>query len=259
MFCDDAGRHPANLRRTRMECFPGDDFAEEQVAGWISELIDQGLLLEYACDGKRYWQVTGWAKHQRIDRPSYKYPPLDSHGKPLAIDEHSTNDRRAFDEHSTNTRRTLDEHSTSIRRAFDEHSTSPTPRKGMEGKGRERKGKEGKGSTLQKASFCKADKATAEWMFGLVKKVAPHAKPTLDDWADTIRLMRERDDLDDATIRQVFAFANADEFWMPNVLSPRKLREKFTDLEAKMRVANGTVAKRATPPPPPRPRRAADV
>lgn len=100
MFCDDAGRHPANCKRLKMEVFPGDSFTDKQIKELVAELIRVGLLSEYKHENAMFWQVTGWKKHQRIDRPSYKYGPFLSNGEPRDIDEHSTNDLRVIDEHS---------------------------------------------------------------------------------------------------------------------------------------------------------------
>lgn len=91
-FCDDAGIHPASLKRLKMEVFPGDLLEQSDIAALVGELIANGLVIEYEAQGKAYWQVTGW-KHQKIDRPTCIYPP-----PPFADD--STNDRRALDEHS---------------------------------------------------------------------------------------------------------------------------------------------------------------
>jgi len=82
-FCDDAGRHPASLKRIKMEIFPGDEITSSNIRRMIDELINNELLLEYQNDGMSYWQVTGW-KHQKIDRPTIKYPD--------PFDERSTND-----------------------------------------------------------------------------------------------------------------------------------------------------------------------
>ena len=117
-FCDDAGVHRASCRRLMMECFPGDDdVAIPQVEEWIRELVEVGLLRQYVVDGESYWHVTGWDKHQKIDRPTYRHPT-----PPKC--ETSTSHRRALDE------------------------PSPPEGKGMEGKGlgREGNGMEGKGS-----------------------------------------------------------------------------------------------------------------
>ena len=43
------------------------------------------MISEYTANGRQYWNVTGW-KHQKIERPSYKYP------QPFA--DNSPNDRR---------------------------------------------------------------------------------------------------------------------------------------------------------------------
>jgi hypothetical protein len=123
-FCDDGGIHPAEPKRLKMEVFPGDDFTTEQIAGWIGELIQVGLLREYEAEGRRYWLVTGW-HHQKIDRPNYKYP------KPQAQD--SVTDRRTLAESSSNDRREVSEDSSSIRGTVGDQS--PPEGKGREGKG----------------------------------------------------------------------------------------------------------------------------
>lgn len=90
MFCDDNGVHPAKPRTLKAEVFPMDDFTAEEVSGWVSELLRAGLLREYTVNSETYWIVTGWAKHQKIDRPSSKYP--------LPFDDDSTSIRRGLDE-----------------------------------------------------------------------------------------------------------------------------------------------------------------
>jgi hypothetical protein len=82
-----------------MEVFPGDAFTEKHMQGYIGELIQNGLLTEYTYNNQRFWQVTGW-KHQKIEKPSFKYGPFDSSGNPMPFDDHSTNPRRPFDDSS---------------------------------------------------------------------------------------------------------------------------------------------------------------
>jgi phage replication O-like protein O len=53
------------------------------------------------------------------------------------------------------------------------------------------------------------------------------------DWANTIRLTREKDNREPAAIRALFAWANQDPFWSANIQSPKKLREKWSVLAAK--------------------------
>jgi hypothetical protein len=89
-FCDDGGVHPASLMRLKMEVFPADPFTSTQMGEWITELVDQGLVEQYKAQGKEWWWVTGFRGHQRIDKPTLRYP-------------------RPFDEASRNTRRGVDE------------------------------------------------------------------------------------------------------------------------------------------------------
>jgi len=72
-FCDDAGIHPVSYKQLKMQIFPGDDCLIDEIKGWVDELLREKLLIEYEVSSKRYWQVTGW-HHQRIEKPSFKYP-----------------------------------------------------------------------------------------------------------------------------------------------------------------------------------------
>lgn len=111
-FADDAGIHPASVTRAKMEIFPGDTIAMEDVASLIDELKAQKLLVEYSVDDVSYWMISGFRKHQKIDRPTFRHPGP----------ENSTIARRDIVEGSANHQRGLDE---------------PSP---PEGKGRESKG-----------------------------------------------------------------------------------------------------------------------
>jgi len=70
-------------------------------------------------------------------------------------------------------------------------------------------------------------------MFSLIQQIdAKSKKPNLERWANEIRLTREIDNRTDQEIRRVFWWANQNTFWRGNILSPAKLREKFTQLLA---------------------------
>ena len=74
-FCDDNGIHPASCKRLKMEIFPGDDFTERDLDTMIGELLASGLVEQYSVANRDYWIVTGWAKHQKVDKPTYRHPP----------------------------------------------------------------------------------------------------------------------------------------------------------------------------------------
>lgn len=87
-FCDDAGNHVASAKTIKAEIFPGDDIASTDVQRMLDELSSNSLIAFYTNGSKDYLHVTGWEKHQKIDRPTFKHPSF------------SDGDRRALDESS---------------------------------------------------------------------------------------------------------------------------------------------------------------
>lgn len=75
-FADDRGVHPEKLKTIKGRIFPGDDISSEIIRGYIDELVSVGLLARYRVDDMDYLWVTGWDEHQKVDRPSYKYPDV---------------------------------------------------------------------------------------------------------------------------------------------------------------------------------------
>lgn len=87
------------------------------------------------------------------------------------------------------------------------------------------------------------DHEAARWIFERVRLVDATAKePNWDSWANEVRLMREQDGRTHREVCELFQWANRDQFWRSNILSPGKLREKWTQLSAR----------RASPPDAPR-------
>lgn len=88
-IADDKGNLERSTKQIRRLAFP--DETNESVESWILELIDQGLLLEYSWNGDNYLHIKGFAKHQRIDKPSKpRCPEFDeSLLTPRALQEHS--------------------------------------------------------------------------------------------------------------------------------------------------------------------------
>lgn len=86
----------------------------------------------------------------------------------------------------------------------------------------------------KKYSFSPDDMRAAEWIFELLKKLNPEFKvKSMDSWANCVRLMRERDGRTHRDICELFQWANQDQFWSLNILSPSSLREKWVQLSIK--------------------------
>jgi len=57
---------------------------------------------------------------------------------------------------------------------------------------------------------------------------------SMEPWATDLERLHRLDGASWARIEEVFLWANADDFWFKNVLSPGKLRKQFARLEAEM-------------------------
>lgn len=129
-FCDDHGVHPASIPRIKAEIFPNDYCTSDEIVTWINELIFNGLIAQYEDNGNSYWIVTGFHKHQRIDKPTYRHPLPPSMGRVI---DHSSTGPELISSYSTNTPRVTEENSSTTQRLLSEHST--TECSGMERNG----------------------------------------------------------------------------------------------------------------------------
>lgn len=57
-----------------------------------------------------------------------------------------------------------------------------------------------------------------------------HKKPNLQNWANDVRLMMERDNRTEEQIAYLIDWVQNDSFWKSNILSIKKLREKYDQL-----------------------------
>lgn len=67
---DDAGRARAAPRMLASLLYPYDDDAPQLIDGWLADIAAAGLLTRYEVSGAHYLEITGWLKHQKIDRPT---------------------------------------------------------------------------------------------------------------------------------------------------------------------------------------------
>jgi DNA-binding transcriptional regulator YhcF (GntR family) len=77
------------------------------------------------------------------------------------------------------------------------------------------------------------DLKLAEWFYeGLLELNPQHKKPNFETsgWADAIRLMREQDKRTYDQIAELYQWVHKDDFWKAQILSPKKLREKWDAL-----------------------------
>ncbi len=82
-FVDDDGRAPYSPARLKMQILPADSADVSEILG---EIRRNKLITVYEVDGKEYFQVCGFTKHQKVDnRSKSKYPsppiPTEQSGK----------------------------------------------------------------------------------------------------------------------------------------------------------------------------------
>ncbi|RPE02967.1 Replication protein O [Candidatus Pantoea deserta] len=79
------------------------------------------------------------------------------------------------------------------------------------------------------------DLLAAQWIFSRVQVITPTAQqPNWPAWANDIRLMRDSLKTSHREICEVFTWANGNQFWQTNILSPSKLRKQWATLKAQM-------------------------
>lgn len=210
-FADDQGNIEGHLGTVKALVFPADSI---DVRPLLLELCRNEMLIPYQeVTGEKtrtYYHITTFDVDQRIDRP----------GKPRCPDfDQSKIVPHSFLEHSTTN--------------VDEHSTNNHGGKGREGRGIGRD----KPITPFVRKFSDWDLTMANTMINDIVAIAPQHNfngGNAEKWADVFRMMREIDKLPEAEIEGVWVWANRSQFWQSNILSPGKLREKFSQLKLKM-------------------------
>lgn len=111
-FCDDNGIHPCCAIKLKAEIFPVDNITIEKINSMIDCLESSNLISIYSHYGNRYFIINKWHSHQKIEKPTYKYPSPDGISDEKYI--HKIDD------------------SPNSRRIVAECSPTPLPRNGME-------------------------------------------------------------------------------------------------------------------------------
>lgn len=73
----------------------------------------------------------------------------------------------------------------------------------------------------------------------ILKNNPNHKEPNLQNWANDVRLMMERDNRTERQITYLIDWCQNDEFWFKNILSVSKLREKYDQLVMQIKSEDG--------------------
>lgn len=88
-FADDYGGLDRSAKQLKAQAFPYDAIDCEPL---VQELLNAGLLIEYAVGGKKYLHISGFRKHQKVEKPAKPRIPLyePALNTPRALPEPST-------------------------------------------------------------------------------------------------------------------------------------------------------------------------
>jgi hypothetical protein len=84
-MADDEGRLRALPSAIAGHIFPYDDHPPAKILKWLEAVKCAGLIDRYEHSGTAYVQITGWAKHQKINRPQASALPAPSMNGAVAI------------------------------------------------------------------------------------------------------------------------------------------------------------------------------
>jgi hypothetical protein len=99
------------------------------------------------------------------------------------------------------------------------------------------------GARRTEPRYTDEDERCARWLFGIMLNAVPRSKqPTWRTWFEDVRKMREIDGRTHKEICELFRWAQLDDFWCSNILSPGKLREKWDQLSIKRARTTGAQA-----------------
>lgn len=84
-MADDEGRFRALPSAILGHVFPYDEDAGRKLERWLREIEQQHLLIRYEVDGFSYGALTGWGKHQKINRANPSTLP-----DPWSLNDHGT-------------------------------------------------------------------------------------------------------------------------------------------------------------------------
>ena len=202
LFADDLSRDP---RETLARVSEG-----------LRRLSEAGRIVRYTVEKRDYLAIDNWTRHQRIDKPNKARYPAPTCDDAVVRDTLAESSRHSRD----------------------------IPAPGTEEQGNRGTGEQGTSSS-QVASDPRPDDP------------APEHRPDVDELLnlldaeieangnkapnrtkanrDSVRLLLDRDEYTPEQVRYVIGWCQRDNFWKANILSPKKLREKFPQLVAKIR------------------------
>lgn len=223
-FADDYGIHDDSNRRIIGNIFPYDEtVSENDIQKWKSELLNEHLLTKIDYLGHQYLFIRSWEEHQKVPHPGKETIPADVIAEFVKQQEEEKSLTEGIHEALMRTSGEP-QPQIEIEREIEIESKIESPAVEVPKK-----------KNLKKIENEFDEKSKpfilAKLLFDLIKQNNEKAKvPNLQNWAADIDKMQRIDGHLFDEIELIIRWSQQDSFWLQNILSASKLREKFPDL-----------------------------
>ena len=222
-YVDDHGRGRDDVALIVAALFPHDMVANPRdtvakVRDGLARLSEANLIHRYTVASRAYFLVTGWGKHQRVDKP-----------KASRIPKPEEEDATTFPQNDAN-RETV----ATIRDTLATPPDALAPGTGEQGN--RGTGEQGNRDTIDDVDLRAVEDpradvdAVCDAMAASVNRRTGRTPRVTAAWRKQARLMIDRDGRTVDEITRVIDWVEADDFWRANILSIPKLRQKFDTL-----------------------------
>ena len=214
-YVDDHGRGRDDVALIVAALYPHDMVANPfdtvaKVRDGLARLSEADLILRYAVASRTYFLVTGWGKHQRVDKP-----------KASRIPEPTEEENGTFPQNDTNR--------DTVAKVRETVATPPdTLAPGT--------GEQGNSDAIGDADLRAVEDsrpdvdAVCDAMAASVQRRTGRTPRVTAAWRTQARLMIDRDGRTVEEITRIIDWVDGNDFWRANVLSLPKLRQKFDTL-----------------------------
>ena len=222
-YVDDHGRGRDDIALIVAALYPHDMVANPldtvaKVRDGLAKLSEANLILRYTVASRTYFLVTGWGKHQRVDKPKASRIP-----EPTEEENDTFPQNDAIRESVANLR-------------DDVATPRDTLAPGIGEQGNRGTGEQGNSEAIDDVDLRAVEDprpdvdAVCDAMAASVQRRTGRAPRVTAAWRTQARLMIDRDGRTVEEITRVIDWAEGNDFWRANVLSLPKLRQKFDTL-----------------------------
>ena len=222
-YVDDHGRGRDDVALIVAALFPHDMVADPRdtvakVCDGLARLSEANLILRYTVASRTYFLVTGWGKHQRVDKP-----------KVSRIPEPTEEENGTFPQN--------DAIRESVAKVRDDVATPrDTLAPGTGEQGNRGTGEQGNSEAIDDVDLRAVEDprpdvdAVCDAMAASVQRRTGRTPRVTATWRTQARLMIDRDGRTVEEITRIIDWTEGNDFWRANILSVPKLRQKFDTL-----------------------------